>query len=517
MMRTRLLQRSAPLPALVLCAAAACKSDDRTVCATLDRDGGLLQSYDSVLTIALQPEALDESRRFCITPTDAPPEIFGEAYLVDPPLRLNYDAQLSYRGALPDDSGDANIGRISERDFASGKGTWVSLDDCRVEPGVRAVQCTDVEVSKFYGLLDRFIGEPTDTVADTSGDTVADTGTDPTLTTSPPETTDDTGPQPIDYPPECDSLFRGPYDVISLGNRFVSENEGGAEDLAPDGHGGFVGRSGGGLVRLDVTGATLGMVDDPGFVVSELVESPTFASRTLGLRFASTGDLLLAQLDDGELRSMAPDGSVETLVDQVGFPNGIYVDPDDVVYFTDFTANSVRRFPLADPGAGIEIAQVNQANGVYYDPLRRLAFAVSYANGDLFRIPLAEDGTPGAAVLVTTLGGAIDGLNMDVCGNLYAVDNNNGGPNRLLRVFMDDLGEMSEVEEIAGGLDGALANPLWGNGAAYGDFQTALFLTGVPGDIYYVDVQITGAPAATPPSAPATVDDGGTESGSSSG
>ncbi|MBL8944632.1 MAG: hypothetical protein JNK45_15840, partial [Myxococcales bacterium] len=47
--------------------------------------------------------------------------------------------------------------------------------------------------------------------------------------------------------------------------------------------------------------------------------------------------------------------------------------------------------------------------------------------------------------------------------------------------------------------------------------QTALFLTGVPGDIYYVDVQITGAPAATPPSAPATVDDGGTESSSSSG
>jgi hypothetical protein len=514
MTRTRFLQRLAPLPALALCAA--CKSEDRTVCATLDRDGGLLQSYDSVLTIALQPEALDESQRFCITPTDAPPEIFGEAYLVDPPLRLNYDAQLSYRGALPDDSGDANIGRISERDFSSGKGMWVSLDDCRVEPEVRAVQCTDVEVSKFYGLLDRFIGEPSDTVADTSGDVPDDTGTDPTLTTSPPETADDTGPQPIDYPPECDTLFRGPYEVISLGNRFTPQNEGGAEDLAPDGHGGFIGRSGGGLLRLDVTGATLGMADDPGFTTSELVESPTFGSRTLGVRFATTGDLILAQLDDGEVRRMATDGTLDTLVDQIGFPNGIYVDGDDVVYFTDFAANSVRRFPLADPGASVEIAQVTQANGVYYDPLRAMAFAVSYANGDLFRIPIADDGTAGTAVLVTTLGGAIDGLNMDVCGNLYAVDNNNGGPNRLLRVFMDDTGEMTEVEEIAGGLEGALANAAWGVGADYGDFQTALFLTGVPGDVYYVDLQINGAPAATPPSAPATVDDGGTDSGGSS-
>lgn len=479
----------------------------------------MLQSYDTVLTIAIQPEALDETDTFCLSPTDLPPEVFGAAYRLDPPVRLNYDAVVSYRGELPDDLSDVNVGRISERDFASGKGKWVSLQGCRADETDRHVQCIDPELSKFYGLLDRVMGDTSDTVADTSGDT-GDPTTGASMTTTPPETTEtDTGPVPIDYPPECDSLARGPFDIIGQGTLFepvAADN--GPEDMAADGQGGFIARSGTRLVRLDVTGGTLGTANDPGFFVSELVDSPLFGSATLGIRYAASGELVFAQGDDDVVRTMAPDGTVTTLVEGVDLPNGVYVDTDGAVWYTEFLGNRVWRVDLAG-GAPTMIAMSPQPNGILYDPRRQIVFFPNFMTGELWSVAIADDGTPAQPVLVTTVDGAtIDGLAMDVCGNLYGVDN--AGPVRLLRFFMDDFGVMSEVEDVAVGF-GQQANASFGVGEAYGDFQTAIFLTGLDGEIEYVDVGITGAPVPGLSAPPPTVDDPpdttGTDSGGSTG
>ncbi len=505
-------------PVLVALVAGACSKDDRTVCTTLGRTGGLLQSYDTVLSIAIQPEALDEDREFCVSPTDAPPEIFGAAYRVEPGLRLNFDAVVSYRGALPDDLGDANVGHISARDFTAGKGRWVSLDGCRVDAGTRHVQCIDNEVSLFYGLMDERIGATNDTLAsDTSGDTLEPTTDDPSMVTVDPSATGDT---PL-YPPECDTLFRGPYTPVSLGNLFESGEidgvDAGAEDMAADGHGGFIARNGPVLARLDVTGGTLGTENDPGMVVSELADSPNFTGSTLGLRYAPGGELVMAQRTDNELIAMAPDGSRRTLVEEIGLPNGVFIDTDSTVYFTAFADARIFRLDLdSQPPAPVELGTLTAVNGVYFDRIRRVVFYVSYDSGEVWRLPLGEDGTPGTPAPVAALGGAADGLAQDVCGNLYVVDEGNGAPGRLIRVFMDELGAMVETEEILSGLDG-LANASFGVGAAYGDFQTALFLTGNPGEVVYVDLQITGAEVPTLGGPPATIDEPGETTGTDSG
>ncbi len=499
----------------------ACAKDDRRTCTTVGREGGVLQSYDTVLTIAIQPEALDETENFCLSPTDAPPSIFGSAYLLDPPVRLNYDAVVSYRGALPDDLSDVNVGRISARDFASGDGRWVSLSGCRVDEDARHVQCIDTELSKFYGLLDRILGDTSDTVADTSGST-GDATTDGSvsMTTSMTDPTTDTDPQPIDYPPECDSLFRGPYDVVGQGTRFepVDDQSDGPEDMAADGQGGFIARSGTRLFRLDVTGGTLGTPNDPGFVVEELVDSPLFGSATLGIRYAPSGDLVFAQGDDDVLRSMTPDGNVTTLVEGIDLPNGVYVDTDGDVWYTEFLGNRVWRVPSSG-GTPTMIAMSPQPNGILYDPRRQMVFFPNFMSGEMWSVAIDDAGTPAAPVLVTTIeGGTVDGLAMDVCGNLYGVDN--AGPVRLLRIFMDDFGVMSEVEEIAVGL-GQQANASFGVGDAYGPFETAIFLTGLSGEIEYVDVQITGAAVPGLSAPPPTIGDDpettGTDSGGSTG
>ncbi len=502
-----------------------CGDHESRACVTLGREGGVLQSHDSVLTIAIQPEALDEAQQFCISPSDAPPEAFGAAYLVAPPMPLNFEALVSYRGAMPEDPSVLNVGRISEHEFSIGRGKWTSLSGCRVDEAARNVQCADDGLSKFYGLLDRFVGDDEPVALGSSGDLpdpiTGSAGTVTTVTTvttgdSDPDTSSGTGddgddststgdpPQPIEYPPECADLYRGPYEVVNAGLRFLPVGYDGSEDMAPDGHGGFIARSGAVLARLDVTGGTLGLIEDPGFVVRELEATPVLVDPTLGVRYAPSGDLLLAFYGLGRLRSMAPDGTMTTLVNGLSTPNGVYIGLDGVAWYTDTLDDSVQRLDLADNGAASEdIAMLSSANGVLHDPLRGLVFYGGGNTGELWRVPIGRSGSPGQPVRVATLDAALDGLAMDVCGNLYAVDR--GPAAALLRVFMDDRGELIEVETIATGIETAPSNAVFGVGEAYGAFARALFLVGSSGEVAYVDLQTPGAAIPTREAPPPTV------------
>ncbi len=162
-------------------------------CATIGRAGGLLFSADNVLTIALQPEALDEDIDFCIVQSERGPDIYGNAYRVYPNPALHFAAQISYRYALPDDTSEINIGRVDAEDFATGMGQWESLDGCRVESGSRLVSCEDDEIAKFYGLLDDYDGVVSDSAAESTGGvgptTNASNGPTPTPTPGTPTTT----------------------------------------------------------------------------------------------------------------------------------------------------------------------------------------------------------------------------------------------------------------------------------------------------------------------------------------
>lgn len=512
-------RRTQPLLAIALTSlvtgAVGCKKEGREVCTQIGRDGGILQSYDTVLTIAIQPEALDQTDRFCISPTTDVPALFGEAYQVTPSLRLNYDAIISYRGTLPDDLGDTNVGRVSQRDYESGKGRWESLDNCRIDADVRHVECPDRELSRFYGLMDKYVGMDTiasDTLETTDGSGQPTSMTMDTMTTMDPDTATDTGPQMIEYPASCADAIDETYTLVELGELFIEADDGGAEDLAPDGQGGFVVRYGGGLARLDVTGATFGTAD--GFTVAELTDSPTFGVSTLGLRFAPSGELVMGQTD-GELVAMSGDGTLRTIADGIGLPNGVFVDNTSVVWFTDFTMNRVHRVPVRG-GTPTILATLNGPNGIYYDALRGILFYVSFDDAVLWRVAVNAEGEGGRPEMIARVGGSLDGLAMDECGHLYILDNNSGSDARLLRVTMDDDGEMSALDELVTGINGGVANAAFGIGPAYGDFGTSLFLTGVPGEVSYVDVHRAGAEVPVL-DAPPDVVGGGTEtSGSSS-
>ncbi|MBC8068306.1 MAG: hypothetical protein IAG13_08230 [Deltaproteobacteria bacterium] len=515
--------------ALACAVSSGCAAEGESICQEVGRAGALLTSIDNVLSIAISPEALDESVEVCIAQSREAPEVAGPAYRVKPSLALNYAATVTYRHALPSDTSEINIGRIDGEAFAAGDGSWASMDDCRVQASDRLVRCSDTELAAYYGLLDGLQGNTADSIADTAGETgaSAETGTATTpmtttpMTTTPMTTVDPTDDETIgeetdptdptggiEYPPECDDLVMGPFTdmVVDHGPLFESVDALpplGPEDLAMDGNGGLVARSGTTLRRY--------VLGDP-LVLDDSFAPPTnLNTPTLGLRYTPGGDLVMMQRSVGRIEVMSPDYSIETLLMQsaTSIPNGLYIDPAGVLWVTFYGQQRISRYdPAAKDPEFEQVAMQMEPNGVLFDPLRQVVFYLNYGGqsppGQVLRMPIDPDGTSaGAGEVVTDLDDAFaDGLGLDVCGNVYVVDQGGAtdlfaaNTSRVFRVFMDDDGELEdleviiEIEEDDDGNGAEVSNIAWGDG----EFSTTAYLVGLRGRVYSVDLQIGGAP-----------------------
>jgi hypothetical protein len=514
------------LAAFALSASGCGQGDDGSdnVCVVVGNDGGIVKSADSVLTFALRPGALAEDTEICVRPSDEPPDVFGPAYRVRPNLELALPATITYRHELPADPTNVTIGKVDRAEYEAGMGRWIPLERIAIDTADGIVKSTDDELALFYALLDDEavagtssgseengsadeLGEST-TGSTTDAGTTTGTATGPESTSTgdpvtasttedsgetgrPEESSSDEGSSEdtgVEYPPECDDIYRGNYPILDVGVLFP---EGGSEDLAMSGNSTLVGRNGTGLVEVDGGAATMP------YPLAE-----PFTSTTLGLRYRADGDLLAAQYDTGELLRIQPGGEVDVFFDGLDTPNGIYPDADGYVWVTEYGGYRVRRI---DPDGNDDTiiaegaATAAGANGIIYDDLRQIVFWTKYDDSELWRAPIADDGTPGAAVLVTDLEGFSDGLALDVCGHVYVVDQGADVAiqTRIDRVFLDGDGNHVETEEIvsAGELTASVANAQFGYGDGF-ELEDALYAVGNPGRVFRIHVQITGHPIA---------------------
>lgn len=135
------------------------------------------------------------------------------------------------------------------------------------------------------------------------------------------------------------------------------------------------------------------------------------------------------------------------------------------------------------------------ANGIVYDPDRGVAFFTNDFAGRLAKVEIAEDGSPGAiTTLATVQSAAFDGLALDACGNLYAVDQGNS---RIYRLELDgSANPVSDATDILDGNIQNIANVQFGRGDGFE--STSLYAAGVPGVVYRLDVGVPGAPIPLP-------------------
>lgn len=276
---------------------------------------------------------------------------------------------------------------------------------------------------------------------------------------------------------DCDAIAPGPLtfeEIFAPGAPFD-----GSEDIAFDGQGNVAGKSGAQVVLVTADGSMVDSWGDPG---------PAW-----GLRFTAAGELLAAKFQIGDIR-VVTDGS--TLLGGQGSVNGLFPDFDGNLWFTN--GQQVQR--LASDGGLDTIASGGDAlgaNGVVWDPNRSLLFYTRYGAAELRSVEIAGDGSPGTNTLLASIGGpgsAIDGLSMDACGNLYAVDQANAA---LYRVFTDDTGAaVGDPELLVASFPSNVANAVFGSGDGWDPLS--VYAAGVPGGVYRVEIGVPGAPYPTP-------------------
>ncbi len=276
---------------------------------------------------------------------------------------------------------------------------------------------------------------------------------------------------------ECKKLPSGPFEPVSLGQPFK-----GSEDFTFDGHGRMIGRRGNDIIRINNQGkvtSTLGSLPGP----------------TLGMRFSPKGVVIGAMVNAGKLVSVTQNGQVTDLVKGLNGPNGVFVDLESNVWFTEGGANRVSR--LSPDGtrktivSGAENAQ--GANGIVVDAATKRLFYTEFDKGKIHRVDLA--GKSQSPVHVATIPGAgLDGLVLDTCGNLYVMDQRHA---KLFRIRLGSNGAATRAPELLATFPVNVANAQFGSGSGF-DPKT-LFVAGNPGSVFAVPVGIAGARVAIAP------------------
>ncbi len=305
------------------------------------------------------------------------------------------------------------------------------------------------------------------------------TGTSPqtgtgTMSTTQTGPTTGTGGMGQGGAPDCSGLPMGP-----ITPNLETDQFNGSEDLAFDGAGNIVGKQGGQIVAIDAndTVTTLAML----------------AGQSYGLRYGITGDLFVARPNAGTVVAVDPAGNVTDFATGFAGANGVYPDFAGNVWVTDIGGNTVERFDAGgNPTTIASGVEATAPNGVVFDEVRNLAFFTNYIEGILLSVDPSGAMAP---VEVGQVNGAnLDGIVLDACGNVYAVDQGNS---RLYRFDLDPAGALIGMPVLLADFPTNVANAQFGSGAGW-DAET-LYVAGNPGDVYSVVVGVAGAPVPTPP------------------
>lgn len=321
----------------------------------------------------------------------------------------------------------------------------------------------------------------TTTDAPTTGAPTTSTGDITTSTTAPATSSSTTGSTTDDTTTggfDCDAIPMGPFEPEYLGGGYN-----GSEDLGFDGHGGLALKGGDQLV---IAGPDLNF----DFLINGLPQ-------VYGTRFAKSGDILLALPQQGKIQAVTPHAMITDVADGLQVPNGLYVDPTGAVWVTEFGGGRIVRFSpdFATKTVVYEGIDATSANGVVLDPARGLLFFTNYGAGRLLKIAVDDQGQALGPPewIVTQQGAKLDGLVLDVCGNIYAVDQGNS---ILYRFWLDDQAALVGVPELLAEFDDNVANAQFGWGDGWE--PESLYLAGNPGEIYKLAIGVPGAPIGLP-------------------
>ena len=278
-------------------------------------------------------------------------------------------------------------------------------------------------------------------------------------------------------PVDCDALPQGPFSLQKLSGPMASE------DLAFDDQGNVVGANDNAIFKSQYQGQP------------ELwVPSLKFRS---GLRFVTTGDLMVNDDNKGQLLRITPDGIKHVVLNNLKYPNGMAADLDGYIYVTEHDAKRVLQVePYTGEKVILSNGEISNPNGIAFNvDFTRLFVAGFSGAGKIYAFDRDEDGDFGPVwVWASNVGtGWLDGIGIDVCGNLYIADY---GSTKILRFPSDGSG----YKTIAQGSGGQyLPNMQWGSGYGGWDPWKLYLPDGWNKGVFEVDIGVPGRPKPYPP------------------
>jgi sugar lactone lactonase YvrE len=291
---------------------------------------------------------------------------------------------------------------------------------------------------------------------------------------------------------DCSRLPKG-LQTVKLATEVVYENE----EVVFDRRGLLVAKKGDLLAGVPASGASRFLSRDP-----------QLEALTLGLRYLPDGDLVVAlpavDAPAAKLLRVRPDGTAGdffTAADMPSnlppliIPNGVHADSAGNVWVGDTATGHVFRVaPDRSVTSIVTGPDAASANGVAFDEARSLLFYAQTGPGTLRRVRIGAGGAPaGAPELVATIaGGRPDGVTLDACGNLYAVDNQPPpAQSKLWRIELDAQGVAKGAPHLLASFDEKVSSATFGAGPGWD--ATSLYVSSIVGKVFKVRVGVPGA------------------------
>ena len=273
--------------------------------------------------------------------------------------------------------------------------------------------------------------------------TPVDTAPDPdTGETGVPVDTQDTGPTWVD--PDCDALPEPPFVVHSVQAYSY-------EDIDFDQEGHLVGNNGQHVFRSSYDGSAEIWAANLQFEA--------------GMRMLPNGDLVICLDTRGSLLLLHPDGSMETLIGDLSYPNGLEIGQDGRIYVAESSGNRIRR---VDPETGESLiltsGEIAAPEGLAFNADFTALYINSYAGRTIYKLPMTPEGEPDGELEVWAQqvgSGYLVGMAVDICDNLYVIDY---GASRILRYGPDAELHGAVLEASDLGSFSYLPNMKWGSG-----------------------------------------------------
>ena len=215
---------------------------------------------------------------------------------------------------------------------------------------------------------------------------------------------------------------------------------------------------------------------------------PNFHFRA-GMRLTPAGDLIVNDDQSGSLVRVDSAGVRHTVLSGLSYPNGMEIDLDGFVYVAEQSANRVLRVnPLTSEYIVLTDDVIAAPNGIAFDQFYTALYIGGFSGvGTIYQLKVNGDGTPGALTpWATGVGtGSLDGIAVDICGNVYICD---FGASDVIR--LDPTGTTQTVIASTGMY---LPNMQWGRGFGGWD-PLKLYFPAVGNGLVEMDVNIPSKP-----------------------